>query len=35
MRIGKQLERLGVEVIEADSRSSPGPFEAIRAVAGR
>jgi 2-isopropylmalate synthase len=34
VRIGKQLERLGVDVIEAGfAASSPGDFEAIRAVA--
>ena len=34
LRIGKQLERLRVDVIEAGfAASSPGDFEAIRAVA--
>src|SRR5688572_21710355 len=34
IRIGKQLERLRVDVIEAGfAASSPGDFEAIRAVA--
>ena len=34
IRIGKQLEKLGVDVIEAGfAASSPGDFEAIRAVA--
>ena len=34
VRIGKQLERLRVDVIEAGfAASSPGDFEAIRAVA--